>query len=69
MCHHRGHCGGIDSLVRLSEVAQLCKRFNIPHLVNNAYGVQSSKCMHVIEEVGQRWEGVQVLVLGSLVCV
>ena len=36
---------------RLSEVAEMCKRYNIPHIVNNAYGVQSSKCMHVIEEV------------------
>ncbi len=29
----------------------LCQRYDIPHLVNNAYGVQSSKCMHVIQEV------------------
>ncbi|CAB4059492.1 SEPSECS [Lepeophtheirus salmonis] len=31
-------------------VAKLCQRFAIPHLVNNAYGIQSSKCMHLIEE-------------------
>lgn len=36
---------------RLPEVGGLCKKYDIPHIVNNAYGVQSSKCMHVIEEV------------------
>ena len=39
-------------LSRLSEVAKLCKSADIPHLVNNAYGVQSTKCMHSIQEVG-----------------
>lgn len=32
-------------------MAELCKKFDVPHIVNNAYGVQSSKCMHIIEEV------------------
>jgi len=36
---------------RLEEVAKLCKDFDVPHLVNNAYGVQSSKCMHLIQQV------------------
>ena len=36
---------------RLEEVGQICKEHDIPHLVNNAYGVQSSKCMHIINEV------------------
>jgi O-phospho-L-seryl-tRNASec:L-selenocysteinyl-tRNA synthase len=35
---------------KLSEVAGLCKKYDIPHIANNAYGVQSSKCMHIIEE-------------------
>lgn len=35
---------------RLPEVARLCKSLDIPHLVNNAYGVQSTKCMHSIQE-------------------
>lgn len=35
---------------RLEEVAEICKKLNIPHLVNNAYGVQSSKCMHLIQQ-------------------
>ena len=25
-------------------------QFNLPHLVNNAYGLQSSKCCHLINE-------------------
>lgn len=28
----------------------LCARLSVPHVVNNAYGVQSSKCMHLIQE-------------------
>ena len=36
---------------RLEEVAKLCKEQNVPHIVNNAYGVQSSKCMHLIQQV------------------
>lgn len=39
-------------LCRLSEVARLCKSHDVPHVVNNAYGVQSTKCMHLIQEVG-----------------
>ncbi|CAI8033170.1 O-phosphoseryl-tRNA(Sec) selenium transferase [Geodia barretti] len=35
---------------KLSEIAGLCKKYDIPHIVNNAYGVQSSKCMHIIED-------------------
>lgn len=38
---------GID---KLCEVAQLCSKHGIPHVVNNAYGVQSTKCMHVIQQ-------------------
>jgi len=32
------------------EVAQLCKQHGLPHVVNNAYGVQSTKCMHLLSE-------------------
>lgn len=39
-----------DDLVR---VAVICKSSDIPHVVNNAYGVQSSKCMHLIEEANR----------------
>merc|ERR1719193_315827 len=34
-------------------VARICKSKEIPHVVNNAYGVQSSKCTHLIEEANR----------------
>ena len=39
---------------RLEEVAVLCKKYNIPHLVNNAYGLQASKCTHLIQQVDRQ---------------
>ncbi|XP_069195143.1 O-phosphoseryl-tRNA(Sec) selenium transferase isoform X2 [Procambarus clarkii] len=41
---------GID---KLEEVARLCEEFGVPHLINNAYGLQSSKCIHHIQEAGR----------------
>ncbi|XP_019711749.1 O-phosphoseryl-tRNA(Sec) selenium transferase [Hippocampus comes] len=38
---------------RLEELATLCAKYDIPHIVNNAYGVQSSKCMHLIQQGGR----------------
>ncbi|KAM4808751.1 O-phosphoseryl-tRNA(Sec) selenium transferase [Rhinophrynus dorsalis] len=35
---------------RLEELAVICAKYEIPHIVNNAYGVQSSKCMHLIQQ-------------------
>ncbi|XP_042668153.1 O-phosphoseryl-tRNA(Sec) selenium transferase isoform X2 [Centrocercus urophasianus] len=35
---------------RLEELAKICANYDIPHIVNNAYGVQSSKCMHLIQQ-------------------
>ncbi|XP_054907074.1 O-phosphoseryl-tRNA(Sec) selenium transferase [Poeciliopsis prolifica] len=35
---------------RLEELAIMCAKHDIPHIVNNAYGVQSSKCMHLIQQ-------------------
>ncbi|XP_026208956.1 O-phosphoseryl-tRNA(Sec) selenium transferase isoform X2 [Anabas testudineus] len=35
---------------RIEELAAMCAKYNIPHIVNNAYGVQSSKCMHLIQQ-------------------
>ncbi|XP_030635984.1 O-phosphoseryl-tRNA(Sec) selenium transferase [Chanos chanos] len=35
---------------RLEELSVICAKHNIPHVVNNAYGVQSSKCMHLIQQ-------------------
>ncbi|ESN99143.1 hypothetical protein HELRODRAFT_107172 [Helobdella robusta] len=46
---------------RLEEVAALCKERNIPHLVNNAYGLQSSKLTHLIQQA-QRVGRVDVIV-------
>ncbi|KAH0616268.1 hypothetical protein JD844_027263 [Phrynosoma platyrhinos] len=39
---------------RLEELAEMCAKYNIPHIVNNAYGVQSSKCMHLIQQGARR---------------
>lgn len=36
---------------RIPEVAQLCLKYDVPHIINNAYGLQSSKCIHLIQEV------------------
>jgi len=35
---------------RVIEIAILCARYNIGHIINNAYGLQSSKCTHLISE-------------------
>lgn len=37
----------IDNVQRLS---QLCQTHSIPHLINNAYGLQSTKIIHEIEQ-------------------
>ncbi|XP_077157618.1 O-phosphoseryl-tRNA(Sec) selenium transferase [Paroedura picta] len=39
---------------RLEELAEICAKHDIPHIVNNAYGVQSSKCMHLIQQGARR---------------
>ncbi|XP_026541412.1 O-phosphoseryl-tRNA(Sec) selenium transferase [Notechis scutatus] len=39
---------------RLEELAEMCAKYSIPHIVNNAYGVQSSKCMHLIQQGARR---------------
>ncbi|KAJ8317506.1 hypothetical protein KUTeg_005410 [Tegillarca granosa] len=38
---------------RLEEVGKLCKDKDIPHLVNNAYGLQCSKCTHLIQQTAR----------------
>jgi O-phospho-L-seryl-tRNASec:L-selenocysteinyl-tRNA synthase len=35
----------------LPSIAKICRSFDVPHIVNNAYGVQSSKCTHLLEQV------------------
>ena len=37
----------------VESVAVICKNHNIAHVINNAYGVQSSKCMHVIQQASK----------------
>ena len=41
-------------------MAEICHKLGIPHVVNNAYGVQSTKCMHILEEAGKREKGRRV---------
>jgi len=36
---------------RIVEIARLCKEHAVGHIINNAYGVQTSKPMHLIIEV------------------
>lgn len=38
---------------RLEELAQICAKYDVPHIVNNAYGVQLSKCMHLIQQAAR----------------
>ena len=38
---------------KVEEIAKLCKEHKVPHVINNAYGVQSSKCMHLIQQAAR----------------
>lgn len=33
---------------KIDEIAVICKKYNIFHLINNVYGLQSTKCTHLI---------------------
>ncbi|ETW08736.1 O-phosphoseryl-tRNA(Sec) selenium transferase [Aphanomyces invadans] len=35
---------------RVDEIAQICQRHDVGHVINNAYGVQSSKCTHLVNQ-------------------
>ena len=37
----------------LEQIAGLCSRYNIPHLVNNSYGLQSGRIMTLIQEAAR----------------
>lgn len=37
----------------LPALALICKKHDVPLIVNNAYGTQSSKCMHLLEEAAR----------------
>lgn len=47
-------CFAPRAVDNVAAVAELCKDTPIFHLVNNAYGIQSTKCGHAIDEA-QRW--------------
>ena len=36
---------------RIEEIARLCSKYDVFHLINNAYGLQSSKSTHLINQV------------------
>ncbi|XP_033100355.1 O-phosphoseryl-tRNA(Sec) selenium transferase-like [Anneissia japonica] len=38
---------------KLEEIAGICKKNSVPHIINNAYGVQLSKCTHLIEQAAR----------------
>ena len=40
----------LQSDCRYHKILFAIPQFNLPHLVNNAYGLQSSKCCHLINE-------------------
>jgi len=39
---------------RVVELAGLAKEYGLGHVINNAYGVQQSKCMHLVEEATRK---------------
>ena len=38
---------------RLEEIAAICAEHDIPHIVNNAYGLQLSNCVHLLEQAAR----------------
>lgn len=43
-------CFAPRAIDKIEEIAKLCQKYKICHLINNAYGLQSSKCTHVINQ-------------------
>ncbi|KAH7827539.1 O-phospho-L-seryl-tRNA[Sec]:L-selenocysteinyl-tRNA synthase [Monocercomonoides exilis] len=39
---------------RVGEISKLCDDYNIPHIVNNAYGLQSNKIMNMLEDSARK---------------
>lgn len=48
---HGYHSSSNDNVIM--QVAGVCERRNIPHIINNAYGLQSSKCLHHIQQAAR----------------
>ncbi|KAM8939528.1 O-phosphoseryl-tRNA(Sec) selenium transferase [Pelodytes ibericus] len=38
---------------RLEQLSVICAEHDIPHIVNNAYGIQSSKCVHLVQQAAR----------------
>ncbi|XP_041368316.1 O-phosphoseryl-tRNA(Sec) selenium transferase-like [Gigantopelta aegis] len=37
----------------VEEIAVVCKHYAVPHVINNAYGIQSTKCTHIIQQASR----------------
>ncbi|CAF1179969.1 unnamed protein product [Adineta steineri] len=44
-------CFAPRAIDNIQSLSNLCKTYSIPHLINNAYGLQSTKIIHEIEQV------------------
>ena len=43
-------CFAPRAIDNIQSLSQLCQTYSIPHLINNAYGLQSTKIVHEIEQ-------------------
>jgi O-phospho-L-seryl-tRNASec:L-selenocysteinyl-tRNA synthase len=43
-------CFAPRAIDNIQDLSQLCQTYSIPHLINNAYGLQSTKITHEIEQ-------------------
>lgn len=46
-------CFAPRAIDNVQDLSQLCEKYSIPHLINNAYGLQSTKIIHQIEQIKQ----------------
>ncbi|CAF4380127.1 unnamed protein product, partial [Adineta steineri] len=44
-------CFAPRAIDNIQSLSNLCETYSIPHLINNAYGLQSTKIIHEIEQV------------------
>lgn len=44
-------CFAPRAIDNIQDISQLCQKYSIPHLINNAYGLQSTKIIHEIEQI------------------
>uniref|UniRef100_A0A8C4NM93 O-phosphoseryl-tRNA(Sec) selenium transferase n=1 Tax=Eptatretus burgeri TaxID=7764 RepID=A0A8C4NM93_EPTBU len=51
--HSTTSCFAPRAADSLEELATVCKRYDIPHIINNAYGLHLSKCMHLLEQAAR----------------